>query len=157
MLLSLCDDSNSVCKSVGLFKLQFPTKVTSKRISQANYFYRTSISCASTHPQYWNLIHIKSIINLFYSFMKLSLHITAFNAHAYFFAISEKVLHENTLRTTNNLFNNWEKSKPSCQKIVYFLMRSCRIQSLVLHSDNDHMQKSTSCALGVCTWKWVKF
>jgi len=41
-----------------LFKLQVPTKVTSKRISQAKYFYRTSISRASMHPQHWNLIHI---------------------------------------------------------------------------------------------------
>jgi len=49
------------------------------------------------------------------------------------------------LRTTQNLFNKWEKSKPSCQKAVIFLMRSCSIQSLMLHSDNDHMQNSTSC------------
>jgi len=44
-----------------------------------------------------------------YSFTKLSFLISAFNAHTYFFAISEKVLHENmrkTLRTTQNLFNN---------------------------------------------------
>jgi len=38
------------------------TKETSKRISQANYFYRTSISRTTTHPHYWNLIHFKSII-----------------------------------------------------------------------------------------------
>jgi len=34
---------------------------------------------------------------------------SAFNAHTYFFAISEKLLHENmqkTLRSTHNLFNN---------------------------------------------------
>jgi len=80
--------------------------------------------------------------------MKLSLPIGAFNAHTYFVAISGKLLHENmqkTLRTTHNLFNNWGESKPSGQKTVLFLMRSCSIQSLVSHSDNDHMQKSTSC------------
>jgi len=41
--------------------------------------------------------------------MKLCFPISAFNAHTYFFLISEKRLHENmqkTLRTTLNLFNN---------------------------------------------------
>jgi len=40
--------------------------------------------------------------------MKLSFAISPFNVHAYFFAISEKLLHEimqKTLRTTQNLFN----------------------------------------------------
>jgi len=50
-LLCFCDDLNMHI-SAGLFKLQVPTKVTSKRISQANYIYRTSISRASTHPQF---------------------------------------------------------------------------------------------------------
>jgi len=50
LLLSFCDDLN-LHISVGLFKLRVATKVTSKRISQANYFYRTSISRTSTHPQ----------------------------------------------------------------------------------------------------------
>jgi len=80
--------------------------------------------------------------------MKLSFPVGTFNAHAYFFAISEKLLHENmhkTLRTKHNSFNNWGKSKPSGQKTVPFLMRSCSIQSLVLHWNNDHMLKSTSC------------
>jgi len=75
--------------------------------------------------------------------MKLSFSISTFNAHTYFFAISEEFFHENmskTLRTTHNLFNNWRKSKSSGQKTVLFLVRSCSIQSLVLHSDNDHMQ-----------------
>jgi len=75
--------------------------------------------------------------------MKLSFLVSTFNAHMYFFAISEKLPHENMqkiLRTTQNLFNKWGKSKPSFQKAVLFLMRSCSIQSLVLHSDNDHMQ-----------------
>jgi len=51
LLISFCYNLN-LPKSVGLFQLRVPTKVTSKRISQANYFYRTSISRASTHPQY---------------------------------------------------------------------------------------------------------
>jgi len=92
--------------------------------------------------------------------MKLSFPVSTFNAHAYFFAISGKRLHESmqkTLRTTQNLFNNRGKSKPSGQKTVLFLMRSCSIQSLVLHSDNDHMQKSTSCAFQLSTWRWMKF
>jgi len=44
--------------------------------------------------------------------MKLSFPISTFNAHTYFFARSEKLLHENeqkTLRTTQNWFNNWGK------------------------------------------------
>jgi len=45
-----------------------------------------------------------------------------------------------TLRTTHNLFDNWGKSQSNGQKTVLFVMRSCGIQSLVLHSDNDHMQ-----------------
>jgi len=62
--------------------------------------------------------------------MKLSFPISTFNAHTYFFAISEKLLHENmqkTLRTTHNLFNNRGKSKASSMKTVPFLMRSCSI------------------------------
>ena len=145
---------------MGLFKLRVPTKVTSKRINQAKYFYRTSISRASTHPQYWNLIHIKyPIINFFYSIMTLSFLVSTFNAHTYFFAISEKHSHENMqkiLRTTHNLFDKWGKSKPSGQETVLFLMRSCSIQSFVLHSDNDHMQKSTSCDLRLSIWRWIK-
>jgi len=88
--------------SVGLFKLRVPTKVTSKRISQANYFYRTSISRTTTHPQYWNLIHIKSIIIFFCSFMKLIFSVSIFNAHEHFFAVSEKRLHENPQKNTEN-------------------------------------------------------
>jgi len=90
--------------------------------------------------------------------MKLIFPVSTFNAHTYFFAISEKLLHENvqkTLRTTQNLFSNWGKSKPSGKKTVIFLMRNCSIQSLVLHSDNDHMQKSTSCDLRLSTWSWI--
>jgi len=90
--------------------------------------------------------------------VKLSLPVSTFNAHTYFFAISEKLLHKNmqkTLRTTHNLFNNWGKSKPSGQKTVLFLMRCCSIQCLVLHSNNDHMQKSTSCDLQLSTWRWI--
>jgi len=65
--------------------------------------------------------------------MKLSFPVSTFNAHTYFFAISEKLLHENmqkTQRTTDNLLNNWGKSKTSGQKTVLFLMRSCSIQIL---------------------------
>jgi len=88
--------------------------------------------------------------------MKLSFPISTFNAHAYFFAISEKLLHEKmqkTLRTTQNLFNNRGKIKANGKKTVHFLMRSCSVQSLVLHSDNDHVQKSTSCDLRLTTWR----
>jgi len=69
-------------------------------------------------------------------------------------------LHENiqkTLRTTQNLCNKRGKSKPSCDKAVLFLLRSCITESLVLHSDNNHMQKSTSCDLRLCVWRWTKF
>ena len=51
------------------------------------------------------------------------------------------------VRTTPNLFNNWGKSKLSGKKTVPFLMRRCNMHSLVLHSGNGHMQKSTSCYL----------
>jgi len=57
------------------------------------------------------------------------------------------------LRTTQNLFNKWGKSKSSCQKAVLF--RSCSIQSLVLHSDNDHMEKPTSCDFRLSIWRWI--
>jgi len=73
--------------------------------------------------------------------------------------MSEKRLHENmqkTLRTTHNLFSNWAKSTPSGKKTVPFLMRSCSIQCLVLHSGNDHMQNSTSCDVRLCTWRRIK-
>jgi len=46
-----------------------------------------------------------------------------------------------TQGTTQNLFNNWGKSKPNGQKTVLFLLRSCSIQSLMLHSDNDQICK----------------
>jgi len=64
---------------------------------------------------------------------------------------------QKTLKTTQNLFNSWGKSKPSGQKTVLFLMWSCSIQCLVLHSDKDYMQKSTSCYLRLSTWRWIKF
>jgi len=44
---------------------------------------------------------------------------------------------------------------PSGQETFLFRMRSCSIQSLVLHSDNDHMQKSTSCDLRLSAWRWI--
>jgi len=46
--------------------------------------------------------------------MKLSFPSSTFNAYTYFFAISKKRLHENmqkTLRTTQNLINNWGEIK----------------------------------------------
>jgi len=51
--------------------------------------------------------------------MKLSFPISTFNAHTYFFVISEKHLRENmqkTLRTTKNLFNNWENQSQAVRK-----------------------------------------
>jgi len=51
------------------------------------------------------------------------------------------------LRTTYNLFNKWENSTASDQKTFHFLIRSCCIQILALHSGNGHMQKSTLCYL----------
>jgi len=41
---------------------------------------------------------------------------------------------QNILRTTYNLFNNWRKNAASTQKTFLFLMRSCSIHILVLHS-----------------------
>jgi len=63
--------------------------------------------------------------------MKLSFPISTFNAHTYFFAISEKRLHENmqkTLRTTHNLFNNWGNNKARRSENSYF---SCVVASKV--------------------------
>jgi len=125
-----------------LLELRVPTKVTSKRISQANYFYRTSISRASTHPQHWNLIRIKyPIINFFYSFMKLSFPTSTFNAHTYFFARSEKLLHENkqkTPRTTKNLFNNWENQSQAVRK--QFILR-WSMRATLKFSSFRHLKK----------------
>jgi len=73
--------------------------------------------------------------------MKLSFPISTFNVHTYFFAISEKRLHENmqkTLRTTLNLFNNWGKIKAKRSENSSF-SHVVESQSLVLHSDNNHM------------------
>jgi len=55
--------------------------------------------------------------------MKLSFLMSTFNAHTYFFARSEKLLHENkqkTPRTTNNLFNNWENQSQAVRKQFFF-------------------------------------
>jgi len=46
-----------------------------------------------------------------------------YNAHTYFFARSEKLLHENmqkTLRTANDLFNNWENQTQAIRKQFFF-------------------------------------
>jgi len=51
IVLCFYDDLN-LRISVSLFKLWVPTNVTSKRITQVNYCYRTSISRIITHPQY---------------------------------------------------------------------------------------------------------
>jgi len=91
----------------------------------------------------YEISYHKFLLNI----MKLSFPVSTFNAHTYFCAISEKLSHENMQkipRTTQNLFNKWGKSKPSCQKAVIFLMESCSALSLVLHSDSNHIQKSTS-------------
>jgi len=126
-----------------------PTKVTSKRISQANYFYRKSISRTTTHPLFWNLIHIKyPVINFFYSIMKLSFPVSTFNAHTYVFAISEKLcmkICKKTLRTTKNLFNKWGKSNPSGQKTVLFLCEvvasnvCCYIRTTITSKNRHHV------------------
>jgi len=55
--------------------------------------------------------------------MKLSFAISTFNAHTYFFARSENLLQENkqkTLRTTKNLFNNWENQSQEVRKQFFF-------------------------------------
>jgi len=55
--------------------------------------------------------------------MKLSFPISKFNAHTYFFARSEKRLHENkhkTLRTTKILFKNWENQSQEVRKQFFF-------------------------------------
>jgi len=55
--------------------------------------------------------------------MKLSFPISTFNVHTYFFAISEKLLHENkqkTLTTTKNLFNNWQNQSQAVRKQLFF-------------------------------------
>jgi len=49
-----------------------------------------------------------------------------------------------------------EKNTASAQKIFPFLMRSCSIHILVLHSGNSHMQKSISCYLRLSTWRRKK-
>jgi len=130
-------------------KLRVPTKVTSKRISQPNYFYRTSNSRASAYPQYWNLIHIKyPIVNFFYSFTKLSFAISTFNAHTYCFARSEKLLHENrqkALRTTNNLFNDWENQSQAVRKQFFFKFEVvaskvwCYIRTTITSKNRHHV------------------
>jgi len=51
--------------------------------------------------------------------MKFSFSISTFNEHAYFFAISKKILHENmqrTLRTTKNVFNTEENQSQAVRK-----------------------------------------
>jgi len=55
--------------------------------------------------------------------MKLSFPISTFNAHTHFFARFEKLLHENMqkeLRTTKNLFNNWEFQSQAVRKQFFF-------------------------------------
>ena len=63
-------------------------------------------------------------MNFFHSITKLSFPICTFNAHTYFFAMSEKLLHENmkkTRRTTKNLFNNCENQSKVVIKQFVFL------------------------------------
>jgi len=77
--------------------------------------------------------------------------ICTFNAYAYFFIISEKTsyikIYKKYYEPHRIYLTTEEKPKPSGQKTVPFLMQSCSIQILVLHSGNGHMQKSTGCYL----------
>jgi len=64
-------------------------------------------------------------MDFFYSFMKLGFPVSTFNAHTYVFAISQKLLHENTQKNAENhtiYLTTGEKSKPSGQKIVLCFM-----------------------------------
>jgi len=87
--------------------------------------------------------------------MKLSFPVRAFNAHTYFFAISEKRLHENMQKNIKNHAEFIQELRTNQSQAVrkQFFFLCCGIQSLVLHSDNDHMQKSTSCDLQLSTWR----
>jgi len=93
--------------------------------------------------------------------MKLSLPNRTFNAqHTYFFAISGKLLRENMQKhyKPHIIYLTTEENKSQAvRKQFFFLMRSCSIRRLVLHSDNDYMQKSTSCDLRLSTRRWIKF
>jgi len=51
--------------------------------------------------------------------------------------------------TSETFYLTTRNSKPSGQETVLFLMRSCSIQSLVLHSDNEHMQNQHHVICGV--------
>jgi len=87
--------------------------------------------------------------------MKLSFLIRTFNAQrTYFFAISGKLLCENMQKhkEPHRIYLTTEENKSQAVRTVFFLMQSCSIRSLVLHSDNDHMQKSTSCVCGLAHW-----
>jgi len=56
--------------------------------------------------------------------MKLSFRIITFNAHTDFFAISNKLLHENMQKTQEphiSYLTTEEKSKPSVRKQIFFL------------------------------------
>jgi len=50
---------------------------------------------------------------------------------------------------------NEENQSQAGQETVLFLMRSRSIRSFVLHTDNDRMQKSTSCDLRLSIWRWI--
>ena len=125
-------------------------------------FYSTSISRTNTHPQYWNL-HIKSpVINFFLFHYEIKFRYQYIQWPCVLFRNIWKTFAwkyaKKTLRTTQNLLlNNWGKSNPKGKKTVISLMRSRSIQSLVLHSGNGHMHKSTSCYLRLNTWRWTNF
>jgi len=80
--------------------------------------------------------------------MKLSFPVSIFNAHIYFFAISEKRLHENLQkapRTTQNLFNNWGKSSQEVRKQFFSLFEVvaskawCYIRTMITRKNRHHV------------------
>jgi len=50
-----------------------------------------------------------------------------------------------------------KETQQALRKHFFFLMRSCSIHILVLHSGNGHMQKSISCYLRLSTWTRKNF
>jgi len=136
-----CDDLN-LHKSVGMLKLRVPTKMTSKRISQANF---TCLYASTVLEAYSYKISFHKFL-LF--LMKLSFPISTFNAHTYVFAKFAKYLHENmqkTLRTTQNLFNNWENQSQAIRKQFFFLCEVvaskvwCYIRTTITSKNRHHV------------------
>jgi len=87
--------------------------------------------------------------------MKLSFPISTFNAHTYFFARSEKRLHENkqkTLRTTKNLFYNWENQSQAVRKQFFI---SCEVVASKVWCNirTRITSKKSTCDLRLSTWR----